>query len=863
MALAKYHAKRQFNHTPEPKGKTRRGGGPLRFVVQKHHARHLHYDFRLELDGTLKSWAVPKGPSLDPKDKRLAMMVEDHPLDYHRFEGTIPEGNYGAGTVMVWDEGTYCARQTADRSASERLLREGLRKGHLSFVLHGEKLKGEFALVRLTRGEKNAWLLLKKDDAWASETDVREEDRSVTTDRTLDEIARKAKPARTRRKGRRSLARKDKVPVAIPRDAPKAAMPRQVKPMLATLVEEPFDRAGWLFEIKWDGYRAVAEVSPEGVSLYSRNHKSFEHKFTPIVESLRGLAHEAVLDGEVVVIDEQGRSDFQLLQNYQTTGVGRLRYYVFDLLYLDGRDLRGLPLGERKALLGKVIAGLPDVLLSEHVEEHGAAFFQAAAAQGLEGIIAKNGSSPYREGERCLDWLKLKMHQRQEAVIGGFTEPRGSRKDLGALLLGVYVGTELTYIGHTGGGLNTRGLSELRTRLEPLVQKACPFRVRPAANAPVHWVQPELVCEVKFQEWTQDGIMRQPIFLGLREDKPARAVRREEARPLADTAPAQRQRRTGRVRPLPMAAAERSVRALSRSAHGMVHEPALTNLEKVYWPEEGYTKGELIAYYREVASVLLPYLKDRPQSLHRHPNGIAGKSFFQKDVRKQPPPDWVETVVIPPDSGQKPLTYLLCQNEATLLYLANLGCIEINPWNARVGTLEHPDYLILDLDPEDAPFANVIDAAVTIRKLLERAGAPSLCKTSGKRGLHVVVPLGAHYDCDQARQFAELIATLVHQERPETTSLVRSPALRQGKVYLDFLQNRRGQTLVAPYSVRPYPGATVSTPLYWREVKKGLHPSAFTIKTMPRRLNKVGDLWEPVLGRGIDLQSCLERLAGS
>ncbi len=857
MGLQKYHAKRRFNQTPEPRGRQKSVRGPLHFVVQKHDATRLHYDFRLELDGVLKSWAVPKGPSLNPEDRRLAMMVEDHPYDYRTFEGIIPEGNYGAGAVMVWDEGVYHAPGTTDRRETERRIREGLVNGRLSFVLEGQKLHGEFSLVRLKRGAENAWLLLKKRDEWATDRDVAAENLSVSSGRSLDEIAGDRTARATKGKSGVWTAPKHKRAKIKVAGAPRAPMPRQVRPMLATLVDEPFDRAGWLFELKWDGYRAVAEVSRDGVAFYSRNHKSFEQRFAPIVESLRGLGHEAVLDGEVVVLDDGGRSRFQLLQNYQKTGEGRLRYCVFDLLHLDGQDLRRLPLRRRQGLLAKVVHGLPGVLVSEHIEDRGVAFFEAAAARGLEGIIAKDGDSPYREGMRGPEWLKIKTHQRQEAVIGGFTEPRGSRKSLGALVLGVYEGKSLVYIGHTGGGLDTRALADLRSRLEPLVQRKCPFPNRPATNAPVHWVEPRLVCEVSFQEWTQDGVMRQPIFVGLREDKPARMVRREEPKRIDEEGlnghvPQTSASKAPSGPSVPLAPKQRSSRKRSGA------EPPLTHLDKVYWPKEGYTKGDLIAYYREISPVILPYLRDRPLSLHRHPNGIEGQSFFQKDVSKQPPPPEVKTVTVKHDSGH--IRYALCQDEYTLLYLANLGCIEMNPWNARVGSLENPDYLVIDLDPEAAPFARVVEAAIAVHRLLDRAGAHSVCKTSGKRGLHIFVPLAARYDHDQVRQFAEIVANLVHRQLPKATSVVRSPALRQGRVYLDFLQNRRGQTLAAPYSVRPYPGATVSTPLRWREVRKSLDPSRFTIRTLMRRLDQVGDLWRPVLEGGIDLADCLARL---
>jgi bifunctional non-homologous end joining protein LigD len=843
MSLQTYHEKRAFSRTPEPRGHVERRRGNLRFVVQKHEASRLHHDFRLEMDGVLKSWAVPKGPSLNPRERRLAMMVEDHPLDYRTFEGTIPEGNYGAGTVMVWDEGTYRPVEAVSRKEAESLLHDELDRGHLHFVLDGEKLHGQFSLIKLKRGAPNAWLLLKKSDDWASDAPVTEEDRSALSGRSMEEIAhdrsRKTKRGKTGTwKTEKRAQRKIVVPAA-----PKSEMPHRVEPMLATLVEKPFERAGWLFEPKWDGYRAIAEVTTKRVELYSRNHKSFAERFGPIVESLRQLGHEAVLDGEVVVVDKTGKSDFQLLQNYQKTGAGRLCYYVFDLLYLDGRDLRLLPLSRRKELLAKIIKDLPGIFLSEHIDERGVAFFHAAEERGLEGIMAKNGNSAYREGARSDNWLKIKTRRRQEAVIGGFTEPRRSRKDLGALILGVYEGADLVYIGHAGGGFDTAGLTDMRAKLQPLVQRACPFGTKPKTNAPVHWVEPQLVCEVAFQEWTKDGVMRMPIFLGLREDKPARSVRREKPKPVSDLFSKNGLKQTARPK---------------RTASAL---PTVTHPEKVYWPDEGYTKADLVAYYREVASVMLPYLRDRPQSLHRHPNGIKGSSFFQKDVTRQKPPDWVQTILVESDSRKGQIRYLLCQDEATLIYLANLGCIEMNPWNSRVQALDNPDYLMIDLDPEAIPFARVIETAKAVHKLLDGIGAECWCKTSGKRGLHIFVPLGAHYDYDQAAQFAQIVANLVHQQHPDFTSVVRSPSQRQGCVYLDYLQNRRAQTVVAPYSVRPVAGAPVSTPLRWAEVKKGLDPTAFNMKTLPRRLEKVGDLWKPVLGQGIDLAACLEQLA--
>jgi bifunctional non-homologous end joining protein LigD len=858
MSLTTYHQKRKFTQTPEPRGRQKTSGAALRFVVQKHAASRLHYDFRLELDGVMKSWAVPKGPSLNPINKRLAVMVEDHPLDYRTFEGTIPAGNYGAGTVMVWDEGFYTVVPATARSDSEEAMREGLAKGHLKLTLDGAKLKGEFSLVRLNRGKKQDWLLIKARDEWASESDVSAQDRSIVTGRDLEEIAGNVKGKRPKHgnsKNKPSPARA----ITNSDDGRKAPIPHHVKPMLATLVDKPFDRPGWFFEVKWDGYRAIAEVAPPKVALYSRNGNSLADRFQPIVESLRDLDRRAVLDGEVVAVDSEGRSRFQLLQNYQKSGRGQLLYYVFDLLYLDGRDLRELPLRRRKELLSKLIGGLPNVRLSEEIEENGTDFFKAATERGLEGIVAKNADSSYREGIRSQDWLKIKTHGRQEAVICGFTEPRGKREHMGALILGVYENKELIYIGHTGGGFGAKGLQDLSKQLQPLLQAKCPFKKKPKTNAPAHWVRPELVCEVSFQEWTNDGSMRQPIFLGLREDKAAHAVRREAPNKVIfekvapDTSKPQKSKSV-------QTASSRVLKSKKASAAALPAEPTLTHLEKVYWPKEGITKGDLIEYYREIAPVILSYLRDRPQSLHRFPNGIEGKSFFQKDVSHQPPPPWVATATVSSGGRGNQIEYLLCQDEPSLLYIANLGCIEVNPWNSRVGSLEEPDYVVIDLDPEAVGFEKVIETAIAVRRVLEHAEIESVCKTSGKRGLHVFIPIGPGHTTDQATQFAEIVASLVHEKLPTFTSLVRSPSLRQGKVYLDFPQNSRGQTLASAYSARPHPGATVSTPLLWKEVKKGLDPAKYTIKSIAQRLDKMGDPWSRVLHGGNDLSRCLSRL---
>jgi bifunctional non-homologous end joining protein LigD len=846
MTLAKYHAKREFSRTPEPEGREeKRRSKHLRFVVQKHDASHLHYDFRLEMEGVMKSWAIPKGPSLNPADKRLAMMTEDHPLSYRTFEGTIPEGNYGAGTVIVWDEGTYHATGSDDPAESERLLLEGLEKGHLSFFMEGRKLRGEYSLRRMARAGGNAWLLVKKSDGFADERDVTADDRSVRSERTLADAE----------KGRKPLSRSDRKPaMASLHSTGSRAAPRvqtgMVKPMLATLVDEPFDRPGWLFEIKWDGYRAVAESRKEAVRLSSRNGLSFAKRYPAVAEAVRGLGHDCVLDGEIVALDPKGRSQFQLLQNHLNNG-SSLRYCVFDLLELDGHDTRALPLRDRKALLRKLLpADDPVLLYSDHVEAKGVRFFAAAKEQGVEGIMAKDAESPYQDGKRSDAWLKIKTHRRQEVVIGGFTAPRKTREHFGALVVGVYEDGRLVYAGHAGGGFNRESLQQVHEKLLPLRTDASPFAGIPKTNEPVTWVEPQLVCEVSFQEWTADGIMRQPIFEGLRIDKEPRDVHREEE----TSAPAAvlMEEREARAKPKRKSPAER--------AHERKPDvPTLTHLDKVYWPREGYTKGDLIGYYTAVSDVLLPYLVDRPLSLHRFPNGIAEDGFWEKDVGHRMPP-WMHVRKIHLETEDRTIQFALCQDQASLLYLANLGSIEMNPWSSRVGMQDYPDYLVIDLDPEDIAFAEVVRTAQAVHDVLERAGAKGYPKTSGKTGIHILVPLGAQYTFEQARQFGELIATYVHRALPTTTSLERSPSKRQKRVYLDYLQNSKGQTIAAPYSVRPWPGATVSAPLLWDEVTRALDPADFTIKTMPKRLQKMGDLWKPVLGKGIDMRMCLERL---
>jgi bifunctional non-homologous end joining protein LigD len=527
MGLKEYESRRKFEKTPEPRPGVRRGEGRLVFVVHKHAARALHYDLRLELEGVLKSWAVPRGPSLNPSVKRLAVMVEDHPLDYKDFEGVIPEHNYGAGSVIIWDRGFYHHPSDSDGDKSQKLLLEGLRKGDMKFILAGEKLQGEFALVKTKKDEKS-WLLLKKKDSSATLEDILKENRSVVSKKTLEDVT-EDNPRKSSRQGKMNQIRiQEAMEAEDLKDAPVNPMPHGIEPMLATLIKEPFDHPDWIFEMKWDGYRAVAEIRDGNVLLYSRNRISFNRKFSPVVDSLKNFRFEAVLDGEIVVVDDRGHPDFQMLQDYQKSGRGHLLYYVFDLLHLEGHDLTNLPLLKRKEILKKILPPDPKIKFSDHVEKEGVLFFRVVKEKGLEGIMAKHSQNAYRMVMRGREWLKVKTQFTQEGVIGGFTEPKGSRRNFGALVLGVFDGDELIFIGHTGSGFSAGILREIREKMDPLIRKKCPFKVEPKTNTPVTWVKPELVCEVIFHGWTDEDIMRQPVFSRLREDKAAREVVHEK-----------------------------------------------------------------------------------------------------------------------------------------------------------------------------------------------------------------------------------------------------------------------------------------------------------------------------------------------
>ena len=836
MSLKDYDRKRDFSRTPEPApdpGKVE-GAGGLRFMVHMHDASRLHWDLRLELDGVFKSWAVPKGPSLDPAEKRLAVFVEDHPYEYGEFEGVIPEGNYGAGTTMIWDEGTYVSPGAAARPDVEQAFRAGLDKGTLKIILKGTKLEGQFALVRLKDGGGKNWLLIKDRDAYSTPRDILELDRSARTGRTMAEI-------RSQEIGR---PRGDRLGVDLTKldlsGAPRAPMPERIQPMLAELTEQPFSRVGWIFEIKWDGFRAVAEVRRDQVRLYSRNLVDFLETFPPVVEDLKKIGFEAVFDGEIVAVDLEGKAQIRLLRNFRTTGKGNLVYYIFDLLHLEGHDLTVLPLLRRRALLREVLPKLPHLRLSEAIPEQGEALYTQAMQAGLEGVVGKDGNSAYQIGTRSRSWLKVKARAHQEFVIGGFTAPRGQPIAFGALLVGVFDGPQFVFCGRVGTGFDDAERARIKSLLAPLSQEACPFTETPEVDTTPTWVAPQVVCQVNFIEWTEDNLLREPVFDAILPDRNPHLVARRE-RVVEPPAPARR-----RFRPSEDAGTAVDVGG---------HKVTVTHLDKVYWPKDGYTKGVMIAYYRDVAPLMLPYLRDRPLSLHRFPGGIAESSFYQKDVEQAP--SWATVVPIVSESKGEAIRFLVCQDEASLVYVANLGSIEIHPWNSRLANLENPDYLVIDLDPDRQSFDEVMEVARTTRSVLQSIGADAWAKTSGATGLHIYVPLGARYDYEQARTFGRLIGHIVNGRHPTNTSLERVPAARKGKMYIDVYQNRRGQTLAAPYSIRPRDGAPVSAPLAWDELAPGLTPAAFTIKTMRPRLDRVGDLWGGVLGPGIDMATSL------
>lgn len=806
MPLKEYYQKREFSKTPEPKGKV--GKEDLnRFVIQRHQATRLHYDLRLEMEGVLKSWAVPKGPSMNPKDKRLAIHTEDHPIEYLTFKGVIPKGNYGAGVMQIWDSGTY---EIIESKSGKDAVRQH-EQGDLKIKFHGGKIKGNFALVRtpLSKAE-NSWLLIKKKDQFSTDLEY---DAEVFSGELEEEEQKKEVKT-----------------IALHPD-------EFIKPMLATPKKEIFKDPDWLFEIKWDGYRLMANIIDGKVSIFSRNGISYNNKFSVIKEDLEKIHHDCVLDGELVFLDEEGKPDFQGLQFYDTEPhKGKLRYYVFDLLHLNGMDTLSLPLIDRKSFLPEIVENLEHVVISNYVIGMGPALYKKTLDAGYEGVMAKKMDSNYIPGYRTDKWLKIKEVNTEEAIICGVADLE--EYSFRSLILGRYNERKLFYMGNCGSGFSGEEQKKLIEKFQNIKMSSSPFseKINLKGRKP-QWLKPELVCEVKFLEWTKEGKMRHPVYKGLREDKEPEEIIPQEA---------------------PEKPTEEKENPSKMEVDGV--SLSFTNLDKIYWPESGYTKYDLIDYYLHISEYILPFLKDRPQNMHRHPNGIHKESFYQKD--NETLPDWVPVFEVYSESSGRKINYLLCQNEATLLFMANLGCIEINPWNSMIDAIEKPSWAVIDIDPsKNNNFSQVKEVALATKEVLDLAGIEGFCKTSGSTGMHIYLPMGGQYSYDEVRDFTKLLCFLIKEKLPDLTTLERMISKRGDRIYLDFLQNRYGQTLAAPYCVRPKPGAPVSAPIEWYEITDQLEILDFNITNMFERLRKKGNIFLPVLGKGLDMSEAIDRLS--
>jgi bifunctional non-homologous end joining protein LigD len=916
--LQEYAAKREFAATPEPKpAVTAPTTGPLLFVVQQHSARRMHYDFRLECDGVLKSWAVPKAPALDPEEKRLAVQTENHPYDYASFEGVIPPGQYGAGEVIVWDCGVYSpdeddATWFHDRRRAESVVREGLAKGKLSILLRGEKIKGSFALVRTK--EAKTWLLIKHKDRFASKADVTARDRSVLSGATVEEM--KAVPAH---------------PMPATRLVPTGKvqpMPDKLPPMLAeTTNHPPFKRAGWIWEPKLDGYRALAFIGPDGVKLKSRRGLDLTAPFPGIVAALGDQAGASmILDGEIVAFDANARPSFNALQNRVQLKSAReiaeaeqsvaVAYFCFDLLHFGGIDLTRFPYADRRRYLAQCL--LPSALVQlVYASEDGEALREVALAAGFEGVVAKRKDSRYEPGKRSGAWLKVKPTTTADFVVGGYTKGKGSREPLGALLVGYWDKKKLHYASHVGSGFDAASLADVKARLEELRRSSCPFVERPELNAPTTWVEPKLVAEVEFHSWTGDGALRAPVFRRLRDDIDAKSVRRPDT--VSDSsAPAgsdsfaravgkNSEQRVGRAHG---AAADQVIAEVvaqletAKASSAVIavgpHRLKVTHLDRVYWPadpglnEPALTKRDLLTYFAHVSPYIIPHLEDRPLTMIRMPDGIGGQRFFQKHW-EQEKPSFAETINVWSDSKDESHAYLLCNNLPTLLWLAQSGTLEFHIWHSRAklsrdarskstdydsslealeaSVLNYPDFVVFDIDPyiysgkEKAgaePELNTVafekgkEVAFWLKELLNSMALEPVVKTSGKTGLHVFVPIRRTIDFDAARHVSELVGRHLLHLHPRDITLEWSVPKRTGKIFMDYNMNVRGKTLNVAYSPRGALGAPVSMPLTWEELA-GAHPLDFRITNVPQRLAETGDRWRDVLTRKQSLERALER----
>jgi bifunctional non-homologous end joining protein LigD len=827
MSLEEYRRKRVFSRTPEPPDKPSRDEGN-RFFIQRHSARRLHYDLRLEMDGVLKSWALPNGPTLDPAIKRLAVHVEDHPLDYGSFEGTIPSGNYGAGSVTLWDRGTY-------EWLGPKTPAQMWESGDLKLRFHGQKIVGEFALVRTHRAKGKDWLLIKKKDfavreGWDPEADTR----SVL---------------------------QGPGDISSTEGAVKAEMPTALEPMLATLGTSVPSGSDWLYEVKWDGYRALCFIEGGKVRMLSRRGTKLDKQFAAVAAALAQSvkADTAIIDGEVVALDDNGNPSFQHLQNL--TGFGtkpalkgiatpNLNFFAFDLLYLNGYDLRKAALIDRRQLLSSVLLPSEIVRYSDHFIGKGDELLKAVRAKGLEGIIAKQAQSRY-ESKRSNCWIKIKVTTQQDFVICGYI--LGEREPFGALVLGYYKNKKLVYAGNVGSGFTQQSLKAVGEKIKVLITKKPALSDVPREIGEVTWTKPELVCTVKFTSWTKDDRLRAPVFLGMRTEVAPEEVVRETGLIGESLIAEETEQEPKRETLLPADKAE-----VTLEIDG--HRLKLTNLNKVFYPADGYTKRDVINFYAAVADLLVPHLQGRPLSLKRYPNGVDQDYFFQKDASGFP--DWLHREELADDEESK--TRVICDDKASLLYLANLGCIDQNPYMSRMGTLEHPDFILIDLDPYHCGYDQIVEAAQLIREKLRLIGLTGYPKTTGGNGMHIYVPVEPIYSSAQTRQFAEILARWVAAERPDLFTTPRMVSAREkGKVYFDYLQNASGKTISAPYVLRAHPGAPVATPLKWEEVAPGLKPQQFHIANVLRRFERVGDLFAGVLSKPQELGPAIERLSAA
>jgi bifunctional non-homologous end joining protein LigD len=896
---SKYEAKRNFLISPEPSFKTGTEGHRVPvFVVQKHAARRLHYDLRLELDGVLKSWAVPAGPSLDPDVKRLAVMVEDHPLDYASFEGVIPHGEYGAGRVIVWDNGDYSPDNQAslyfnNRDKAQELVRQGIEKGKLSFTLRGQKLKGSWALVRMKDGDRN-WLLFKhKDEFASSHKDVLDNGISVISGKNVTDVEDISTNA-----GNTAAVEKNSFP--------NLSFPRTIQPMMAGSIEQPFSSDDWYFEPKLDGYRIMASLNNGTVQLLSRNGIDVSDKYSTVADSLKILpASQLVLDGELIALDERGKSCFQCLQGFlKKRGskdtrfkAAEIIYYVFDILFLDGRNLADLPLRNRRALLEKTVIPSSAVRLLEHFEGDGKAIFRGAVEAGLEGIVAKRKDSIYIPGARSTDWLKIKATRTDEFIVGGYTPGLGNRSGkFGSLLLGNYDDNQrLISAGRVGTGFDEGILESLIKRLDALKAEQSPFFDVPELNAATTWVKPQIVVEVKFSEWTRDGKLRAPVFLRLRDDKPPQQVLYSQNVSL-NPPPSPEKKFITEEQDIAIADI---LKQLENPKDDFFlnfgnQQLKLSNLSKELWPgvkgETGLTKRDLIVYLARVSSPFLHHLKDRPLTLSRYPDGVSGEHFFQKHWNS-PTPDFVVTVPLSEES-KKHRQYMLCNNLPSLLWLGQIANLELHTWFSRIDPIpdvqvpedklsesdrldylsRYPDFIIFDLDPYvysgaeargDEPalsregFALTCEIALRLKETLNGLSLAPFVKTSGRTGLHVFVPILRQFDFQAVHSAAKTVCLYMEKNYPKLVTTDWSVEKRPGKIFLDYNQNARGKTLASVYSPRPSPEGSVSTPVKWEDLDK-IYPSDFTIRNVPALLQKNGDIWDNILSAKHDLKELLK-----